>query len=471
MTHYNEPARSIPVVGEWDAVVCGGGAAGPAAAISAARRGARTLLVERDSHLGGTTVSALVNVILSTNGVDFQGIWHEWANELRALGGISILHWESRMGTRWLAGSAAPEMVKLAWDRLLHAAGAETLHFALVVGAIVESREIKGVIVETKAGRAAIMARRVIDCTGDGDVCAAAGASFEIGIEPNKPWTQGVSFNALIGGLSPPTGYLPGTPPRRSAGPAPMFQRGLFRFLQIDPLNPWHLTRIAREGREMTLQTLHDLRRDAGGDVAQPWDRLDTGPYIAQTGTYRGIRASRRIHGLSRMTADDAFELHKHADGIARASWEIDLHEPERPQGHDFEYHGTRMDMESDAYKPRQRRTEAGDWFDVRYGCLVPQGVGNLLMAGRCISADIVSHASLRIQQTCMSMGEAAGAAAALSLKHAVSPDQLDVGLLIDDLSHARASVKPFVSDLTTLPQPIPAHGPRGQSNTPGTVP
>lgn len=158
--HYTEPARDIPVLGEWDVVVCGGGAAGSAAAIAAARAGAKTLLAERDAHLGGTTVSALVNVILSTNGVDFQGVWHEWARQLQALGGIAPLHWEDRMGTRWLAGSAAPEMVKLAWDKLLTDAGAEILHLAWVASAIVEDRVIRGVVVETKGGRSAILAKR-----------------------------------------------------------------------------------------------------------------------------------------------------------------------------------------------------------------------------------------------------------------------------------------------------------------------
>ncbi len=195
----NEPAREIPVLGAYDVVVCGGGAAGGAAAIAAARRGAKTILVERDSHLGGAAVSALVNIILSTNGADFQGIWHEWAATLQGFGGISPLHWESRMGTRWLAGSCAPEMVKLVWDRLLSDAEADILHFALAVGAVVENGVIRAVIVETKGGRAAILAKRVIDCTGDADVCAGAGAGFDVGLDVGKAWTQGVSFSLQRG--------------------------------------------------------------------------------------------------------------------------------------------------------------------------------------------------------------------------------------------------------------------------------
>ena len=456
VTAYTEPARQIPVVAEYDVVVCGGGAAGPAAAIAAAREGAKTLLVERDSHLGGTTVTSLVNVILSTNGVDFQGVWHEWASRLQALGGISILHWEDRMGTRWLAGSTMPEAVKVVWDRLLAEAGADILHFAWVAGAMVEDNCIRGVIIETKSGRQAIRAKRVIDCTGDADVCAAAGAGFETGIN-GKPWTQGVTLNALLAGLDAPATYLPGVF-RRSAGTYPMYQRGLYRFLRIDPLNPRDLTRIVREARLRTWVEVQHLREKLGCPPPSTGNQLTDGPYVSQTATYPGIRASRRVYGMATSTAEDAFELRKYPDGIARASWEIDLHEAESATGKGFDYHGEKMDMESPSYKPRQKKAEAGDWFDVRYGCLVAKDVGNLMMAGRCISCDVVAHASLRIQQTCMAMGEAAGIAAAMSLKAGVTPDQLNVDALTARLEAVRSGVTPAFDDYSQLPVMEAAH-------------
>lgn len=437
---YNEPSRNVPVLGEWDAVVCGGGPAGCAAAVAAARHGARTLLVEKESHLGGAAVSALVNVILSTNGVDFQGIWHELASKLKLCGGISALHWEDRMGTRWLAGSSSPELVKLAWDELLMDAGVEILHFAWVAGAIVEDRLMRGILVETKGGRHAVMAKRVIDCTGDADVCALAGAGYESGIE-GKPWTQGVSVNALLGGLKVPVDYLPGTHPR-SAGSSPLFQRGLLRFLNIDPLNPWDLSRIMREGRRLTLERVEKLRAEVG-EAGAVGSELCQGPYIAQTATMPGIRVSRRIHGVAVATAADAFELRKYPDGIARSSWEIDFHSAESSSENGFVYEGNYMGMRSPEYKPRQRRTEQGDWFDIRYGCLIPKGIGNLLVAGRCVSCDLVAQASLRIQQTCMSMGQAAGTAAALSIGQGITPDALEGEKLALLLQHEHLAVAP----------------------------
>ncbi len=449
-SNFLEPARHLPILGEWDVVVCGGGAAGCAAAVAAARHGARTLIIERDSHFGGTTVSALVNVILSTNGVDFQGIWHELARGLKKLGGISDLHWEEREGTRWLAGSSAPEMVKLVWDELIAKSGAEVLHFAWVAAAIVEDGTIRGVIVETKGGRHVIWARRVIDCTGDGDVCASSGVGFENGMD-GKPFTQGVSVNALLGGVKVPPGHPAGVFPR-SAGTMPLFQRGLIRFLNIDPLNPWDLTRVMREGRRMSHTRVEQMRTEAGLPASRPSDLFE-GPFVATTATLPGIRASRRIHGRAETTGADAFYLRKYADGIARSSWEIDFHQAEQAEGKAFQFEGRTMDLRSPDYRPRQAKTAEGDWFDIRYGCLLAQDVENLFMAGRCISCDPIAHASLRIQQTCMSLGQAAGTAAALSLKYEIPASELAPDLLIGQLDADRSEVVPAFECLKH-PQP-----------------
>jgi len=445
---YLEPARVLPVLGEWDVVVCGGGAAGCAAAVAAARHGAKTLVIERDGHLGGTTVSALVNVILSTNGVDFQGVWHELAGKLKSLGGISELRWENREGTRWLAGSSAPEMVKLAWDELISEAGAEILHFAWVAGAVVEAGVIQGVIVETKGGRQVIRARRVIDCTGDGDVCALAGVNFESGMY-GRPFTQGVSMNALLGGVNVPADHPPGVFPR-SAGAMPLFQRGLIRFVNIDPLDPWDLTRVMREGRKLTFSRVQQMRAEAGLPGPRS-DELCKGPFVAVTATLPGIRASRRIRGKAMATGADAYYLKKYTDGIARASWEIDFHQAEQVQGKAFEFEGRTMDLRSPEYRPRQEKTAAGDWFDIRYGCLLAENVENLLVAGRCISSDPIAHASLRIQQTCMALGQAAGTAAALSVRREIAVSALPPAHLIAQLEADRAEVKPAFDCLRSV--------------------
>jgi hypothetical protein len=207
----------------------------------------------------------------------------------------------------------------------------------------------------------------------------------------------------------------------RSAGKSPLFQAGLLRLLKVDPLDPWDLTRALREGRRQIWQRFRAKKARPG----------EEGLFLAGIAGHPGVRSSRRIRGRATSTAEDAWELGKHADGIARCSWEIDIHPPDTPTGKGVAF-------DDPAYVPRMRRTEAGDWFDVRYGCLVPEGVEDLLVAGRCVSADHEAQACLRIQQTCMAMGQAAGTAGALSLQAGLPPAQLDAGDLIEQLARDR---------------------------------
>jgi len=422
---YHEPARDIPVLAEYDVAVCGGGPAGCAAAIASARHGARTLLVEKEGALGGAPVTQNVVPILSTNGVDFQGIWHEWARALRNLNGITKISHQPMWGTTWLVGSVDPVLVPVAWDDLLTQAGADILHLCWAAGAIVEDGAIRGVIIEAKGGRKAVFAKRVIDCTGDADVCDAAGVDWEQGAA-GAPWAMGVGLNAWYGGVRTAPDYVPGTANKfgatgRSLGNLPLFQAGLLRILKVDPLNPWDLTRALREGRERVWQRFYEKKKQPGEEQL----------FMAGVATNPGVRSSRRIRGRATATADDAWNLNKYHDGIARSSWEIDIHPPESLTGKAVDYN-------SPVYAKRIAGTDAGDWFDIRYGCIVANGVDNLLTAGRCISAEHEAQSSLRIQQTCMSTGQAAGVAAAMSLAENVTPAQLDAAKLINQLERDR---------------------------------
>ncbi|MFC1718788.1 FAD-dependent oxidoreductase [Candidatus Poribacteria bacterium] len=440
---YAEPARAVSVLCEYDVVVAGGGPAGCAAAIYAARHGAKTLLIEKEGYLGGATVAQLVIPILSTNGVDFQGVWHEWAQALKKRNGITEITRQRRFNAHWYVGSVDPEMVKYAWDELLDEAGAHILHYVLVAGAIVGNGTIQGILVETKAGRRAILAKRVVDCTGDADVCAQAGVPWEQGVN-GKPWAMGVSLNHRFGGVPRPPDYVPGHGVSgkgyvgcgRSMGNTPDHTGGLLRLLRVDPLDPWDLTRVAREGRAQIWERIQRRNQQSGQE----------GVYLVQTASQPGVRSSRRVHGIATATAQDAWDFRKYPDGIARSSWEIDIHPAESATGKGVEF-------ESEAYKPHIERSKQGDYFDIRYGCIIAQEIDNLLVAGRCLSAEHEAQSSLRIQQTCMATGQAAGTAAAMSLKNNVTPRELDPVKVVTQLEKDRAAIGPAFGILRDLPQ------------------
>jgi len=427
---YHEPARSVPVLGEYDVIVCGGGPAGCAAALAAARQGAKTLLIEREGYLGGSTVMALVNVVLSTNGVDFQGVWHEWAKTLQELNGIARLHRSktpySVVGW-WLRDSVDPEMVKCAWDKLLVQARVELLHHVCLGSAIIDDGHVRGVLVETVAGRRALYARRVIDCTGDAAVCAQAGVPWDHGCA-GKPLAMAVDLNGLRSSGQASVlfecdggGGTSGNRPEKRASHA---------IQGIDPLDPWQLSGATQAARRRLWN---------GGQTMSK-------PYLILTASRLGVRSTRRVRGMACVTAADVMAFRKYPDGIARSSWEIDIHPPGKQPI------PVSLKRPNDEYRQWQRRLAEGEFFDIRYGCLVPQGVDDLLVAGRCISAEHEAQSSLRIQQTCMATGQAAGTAAALSLRHNTTPRGLDPQLVVAQLEADRAAVAPAFELLRDLP-------------------
>jgi hypothetical protein len=344
---YREPGRTLPVLGEYDVVVCGGGAAGCAAALAASRMGASTLLIEKDGYLGGATVSQLVGHILSTNGVDFQGLWHDWIRALRKRGGVCELVGKPPQ----FRSGVDPEVVKYAWDDLLTTAGARQLLHAWVSGALVEEGVCHGVTVETKAGRRAVVARRVIDCTADGVVCAVAGVPWEQG-DGVTPWGQSLTKVFRMGNVRwPEGGYTPEAVQTAQAAVTAAVARGEYespvlangrgigyglanwvhpsvmpyrtemnvfasRVLRVDPLDPWDFTRAEREGREQAWQCAEALKRFAPG-----YEHA----YLLDTNAHIGLRDSRRIRGLAVATGEDALAFRKYPDGIARSSWDIDI--------------------------------------------------------------------------------------------------------------------------------------------------
>jgi len=455
---YFEPGSQLPVMGKWDVVVAGGGPAGCAAALASARQGKKTLLVESAGFLGGATVSQLVCVILTTNASDLCPTWYEFARAMRKRGAMTGMF---TAPIRY-NGVFDPEQVKYVWDELISSAGIDLLHHCMVAGTIVDDQIVRGVIVETRAGRQAIFGRRIIDCTGDGVVSARAGVPWQQGDGVNKyamaltkvcrlggiHWSQDFpnepameklrqQLEAAVqnGEYSAPVvtemnrllGYI-----RDKAWQLPHYRHEIMsvisRVLKTDPLDPWAVTAAEREGRRQVAEAADFYRRYVPGCE---------NAFLADTSNQIGIRSSRRIEGLATVTQQDAWNFAKYPDAVARSSWHIDIWPADS-------YSRPAVAHNEADYEERKKKLYNGDYFDIRYGCLAPKDVDNLLVAGRCISAEHAAQSSLRIQQTCMATGHAAGTAAALSLDADLCPRQLDTKPLIAMLDEQRAAAAAF---------------------------
>ncbi len=469
-SHYTEPSRKVPIMGQWDVVVAGGGPAGCAAALAAARTGARTLIFEKDGYLGGQTVAALVCAVLSVNGVDFQGVWHDYIRAIARRRGVG----DWKRSSVQMINTLYPEVVKYAWDDLLEEAGVQILHHCHFAGSIIEEGQIRGVLLNTRAGRRAVMASRVVDGTGHGIVCHDSGVPWEQG-DGTHPWAMsltkvfrlagmewdGITYTdeilakaeaALDEGISNGLFTSPVvTEKRRLLGyvRGRMWDMGsgrrqimsvLSRVLKVDPLDPWDFTRAEREGRAQAWEAAEAHRLCVPG--FENSYLLDTAPQI-------GVRSTRRVHGLERVTDDDAWFMRKKPNSIARSSWNIDVWPADS-------YSAEAVKHSDTEHSERIHRVfETGDYFDIPYGCILPKGVDNLLMAGQCVSASHLAESSLRIQQTCMATGQAAGTAAAMSITEGVTPRELDPAKLIAKLDADRAATEPafdFLADLPVAP-------------------
>ena len=187
---------------------------------------------------------------------------------------------------------------------------------------------------------------------------------------------------------------------------------------------------------------------DTRDEIWRSSDSLEDGKYLVDIAPELGVRTSRIIEGMDSVTEEQAWNFHKHPHGIARSTWELDIHPPDDEAIPERWFHS-----KSQLYAERATRVQEGEYFDIPYGCLVPTGVDNLLVAGRSLSASYLAHGSLRIQQTCMATGQAAGTAAALSIAQGVTPRELDPTSVVARLEADRASVPPAFESLSQLPR------------------
>ena len=417
-TYVEEPARRVPVIAETDVLVIGGGSAGMAAAVSAARNGAHTTLVERYGSMGGLATNGLIILLLTLDdGRGRQvvaGLCQEMVDRLAARNACLFPprdEWGSpdaglvekyrRRGLVWGGGPHAvrysvaydPEEFKVEADQLVSDAGVDLRYHRWAVGVLRDGDRISHVIFESKAGREAIACRAVIDATGDADIAVLAGEDVER--ERVHPWlwfrTAGVDRE--LAETSPERrtyyqtsnahGYL------HPWGAAERISR------DINATNPDDLTFAEVECRRLVREELDRLRGTTPGFHDA---------YIANFAATLGITESRRLVGQYMLRRED-MDQPPFDDTVAMTgNW-----------------------------------TKYGAVYHIPFRSLAAKATSNLLVAGRCISADHRAHHSTKEIPPCFATGEAAGAAAALALQHGVAPVACDVDALRAALLHAGA--------------------------------
>lgn len=412
---------------DFDVVVCGGGPAGFGAAVNAARNGAKTLLVDQGNCLGGTATARLVTEFAKTAGRN-GGIFNELIECAEKMGGIDR---NSEFQSVYVVFD--PELIKYVMQEVCEEAGVTILFHTFAESAILENGTVKGINIVNKSGRQEIRAKVVIDCTGDGDIAVSAGARSEKGdSETHK--MQALTLRIRIGGVSMlkdldwkkvnekfederkkgnakfpyyVTKWL-------DAGARGLHEERTFNLDMVtgaDATDAFQLSRAEIEARKRVWEFIKFARENIPG-----WENS----YIIDTGSHIGVRETRRIMGKYILTEQDVKNGKKFEDGISRASFSMDLHDPceVAPNWEKLEEH------------VRSKSCPPGDFYEIPYRCLLPENLSGILVAGRCISTDRKAGGSIRIMNTCMNTGEAAGLAAAIAISLEIHPASIDGKLL-----------------------------------------
>lgn len=383
-----EPAREIQVLAETDVLVIGGGPAGVAAAISASRAGAETYLVERYNHLGGLWTGGLVLPYLSTHAVDKH---HRRRQVIYGLGGeMAQRLFDLGMAIHEINPVIDPEAGKFVLDEMIVEAGVKMLYHSWGVNAIMDGKTIKGVFIESKSGRQALLAKVVIDCTGDGDVFHWAGENYEnmhyhIGLVHRLGNVDRINKNA--------SGYK--ELPIGNETPIPSVNwvnmHGHNDQNGIDMLN---LSELQLEYRRNIWESVEEIRNTPGYEDV----------FLLDTASQMGVRMSRILDGEYRLTLEDSMTYKNFDDAIGiSGAWTTML------------YNGKKV-------VPAKR-----PMWQIPYRSLLPKSTENLIVAGRCFCFEKELVEDTRIIGTCLVTGHGAGAAAARAIKERELVRNIDI--------------------------------------------
>lgn len=459
--HVTLPARRALRAAKVDVVVAGGGPAGIGAAVGAADAGASVALVERYGFLGGNATAALVMPLMS---------FHTQKRRREKRGDTSLLPTDHGEGDPVIAGVLQrmllqlvqyggaiapsidtgytvpfdPEAFKSIALNLLDDAGVRFLLHAFACDALIANGRVGGVVLETKSGPLVVEAKCVVDCTGDADVAARAGAPFEIGRHEDG-LTQPMTLMARMADFDRThfAAYVKEHPGQwrgvhglwdlikeaTDAGELRMPREDILFFAtpherelalnctrvnRVLGTDVWDLTHAELTARRQLRMIEKFLRKRVPGFEQA---------YVVQSGVQVGVRETRRIQGDYQLTVDDILGAKKFDDVIARGTYPVDIHSPTGK--------GTVL-----------KHLPPGEAYDIPLRSLLPRGIDGILVAGRAICGTHEAHSSYRVMPVSMATGQGAGVCAALAARANLMPREVDMREVQKELRRQGASLE-----------------------------
>lgn len=414
---YTEPSAEIPVIASVDVLVLGAGPAGIGAAVWAARMGSNTMLIEQAGDVGGiSTIGMMSHWTGNTKG----GFYEEILTLSADLNNTS----EEYGFNGYPRQIINPERLKTVYLKVLNDAGVKLRLYTFASNVIMEDNVLKGVIIESKSGREAVFAKVVIDCTGDGDIAAKAGATYYIGRESDGAMQPasimfkvgGVDYNRAIfpGGfehtVEVPAGEIQSLGKKNlpfPAGHVLLYRSSLPGVVTcnmtnctgIDGTNADDLVKATIICREQIDPIIEFLRKYAPG-----YENC----YLISSASLIGIRETRHFKGVQTITEQDIKDARVFDNWVVtKAHFNFDVH---NMTGNGLDESGSQNDFHQT------------NGYTIPYGCLVPESIDGLLLAGRNISGTHMAHANYRVMPICMNMGQAAGIAASIACKQNILP-------------------------------------------------
>lgn len=443
MKYYYEAKKKIPIIDIADVLVVGGGTTGVVASIAAARNNSRVVLIERMAFLGGMLTGQMLNHISSFH--DFKmnkiigGIPQEIIDRLIKING-SQGHIKDTTGYSSTLTPIDHEKLKYLLDTMVLEAGVNVLMQTLCVNTIVEKGILKGIIIENKCGRSAIMAKVVIDCSGDADVAYMSKATLQK--EDNSSLKQAISLLFKLGNINVKKvlhyyeenfkDFRKGSQPRSQIdtkknitlwGFGSLLKKGYREGVLSIDRKEIHVSILPKEriaiinatrfcGGDNNIDSLslaNIVLRKQIIEFLNFFNRYVPGfkdAYLLATANMLGVRETRRILGEYILKDNDVIEGRTFSDSISRSCFPCDLH-----------------DSSGSSMVTIQVKGSVG----IPYRCLIPLNIENLIVAGRCISATRIALSSVRMTASCMAMGQAAGTAAALSIQEKESVRKIKI--------------------------------------------